>query len=989
MMWNAGQHVFNGHYVIERKLGEGGFGITYLATTPTGDRKVLKTLHDKVLNNPTRYPIERDKLLQNFRKETAILLECRHPNIVRVESFFEEDGLPCIVMEYIEGGTLREQMHQQGALSEAEALQYIQQVGDALTLIHGKKLLHRDINPNNIMRRADIAEAVLIDFGIAREFIRNMPQWHTALATPGYAPLEQYYDQAKRGEFTDVYALAATLYALLTGESPIPSLDRQGELHEQRPDPLRPLIQVNPNVSNRVSDAVIWGMKLDYKQRPKWVGEWLARLLGDNSAATILPPEISETAAFPDPQAVAPPAQTWEGVPINSHYVDQLAFSPDGKMLATYCGGTIKLWDVASGREICTTAAGWAEQRILAEENRVLDSDLFFSSDGKTLVGSGFIWTLESGKITETKVLKSPFKDCYWSNDAVSPSLQVAVSFNTNDNILKLWETITKTEIHTLKIHTSLSGEKVRDVYANQFSPDGRIFASLIYLDGQVEWKRGKDSGLRTRLWEVIKLWEVETGKELCSISLPDVLAETKYAGTFALSSDNRILASNCGDTWRRVIVLWDTATGKELYRFQGFGEQGSQGLGRVVSLTFSLDNQFLAIGDSTGTIALWKLQKGLFGRLTTKKVQTFISEYKSFPRDYAGYLVSLPFSPDGQTLASGFGSKTGGIILWDVKSGQKLKTLPGHSVLNRSVTNDLWFGGEVAVSPDGKTIATKDHFNRMIKLWDTQSGTFRREISYKSHQCYRLGKLAFSRNGEFLVGVLDDPAMMIVWDVLAGEEVELKQYPGRGWWNSGTVNQYGDLVAFVERQPGGQLKIQVLEVRTGQIICTLTGDYKRLERMTFSLDKRLLVAQHSASELSIWDLRTGQLIRAINTENKDQDYREHPILFSPNGEILAIAATENITLWRVSTGEKIHTIQLDTDRLGRSLAFSPDGRTIVFSSGYHNTEMKLWDVQSGSQIGTLGYAPLNSKVTSFHFSSDGKTLVSSYDNGTIQVWQQ
>jgi serine/threonine protein kinase len=212
MAWEPGQHVHD-RYLIERKLGEGGFGITYLAQNPQGELKVIKTLKDKVLNNPTKYPQEREKLLQNFRKEAAILIECRHPNIVLAESFFEEDGLPCIVMEYIKGGSLSEQMYQQGGISEAQTLLYIQQVGEALTFVHNRGLLHRDIKPGNIVLRADGTEAILIDFGLAREFDRIKPQEHTALGTLSYAPLEQvgYYPKVLPGQYTDVYALGECL----------------------------------------------------------------------------------------------------------------------------------------------------------------------------------------------------------------------------------------------------------------------------------------------------------------------------------------------------------------------------------------------------------------------------------------------------------------------------------------------------------------------------------------------------------------------------------------------------------------------------------------------------------------------------------------------------------------------------------------------------------------------------------------------------------
>ncbi len=222
MVWNPGQHLFGDRYIIEKKLGEGGIGITYLAKNRRGELRVIKTLREQILNHPA-WITKQDKLRYDFRDEALRLALCRHPHIVQVENVFDEDNLPCMAMEYIEGQDLGEQITATGALSEAEALKYIRQIGDALTLVHEKGLLHRDLKPNNIMIRASKPEAVLIDFGIARQFIPGGVQQHTQNLTPGYAPPEQYVPDAERGEYIDVYALAATLYSLLTGDLPMPA----------------------------------------------------------------------------------------------------------------------------------------------------------------------------------------------------------------------------------------------------------------------------------------------------------------------------------------------------------------------------------------------------------------------------------------------------------------------------------------------------------------------------------------------------------------------------------------------------------------------------------------------------------------------------------------------------------------------------------------------------------------------------------------------
>ncbi len=168
MVWLKGQQLYGHRYVIERKLGQGGVGITYLAKDKKGNPLVIKTLKDEVMTNPDFIEF-RDKYQRDFEREATRLAVCRHPHIVQIENVFREQSLPCIAMEYIQGEDLWQRVRNRSPLSEAEALGYIQQIGEALTVVHDKGLLHRDLKPQNIMVRSGVSEAVLIDFGIARE----------------------------------------------------------------------------------------------------------------------------------------------------------------------------------------------------------------------------------------------------------------------------------------------------------------------------------------------------------------------------------------------------------------------------------------------------------------------------------------------------------------------------------------------------------------------------------------------------------------------------------------------------------------------------------------------------------------------------------------------------------------------------------------------------------------------------------------------------
>jgi serine/threonine protein kinase len=278
MGWLSGQQLQNGKYTIEKELGEGGFGITYRARDNHGNFVVIKTLNDAIQKRA-----DFAKFQQDFLNEAIKLAKCSHPHIVQIYEVIHENDLWCMVMEYIDGEDLGSFVENQGILSETEALRYIQQIGSALTVVHNNGLLHRDIKPQNIMLRSGKSEAVLIDFGIAREFSQNLTQTHTQMLADGFAPIEQYDKKAKRGAFTDVYALAATLYSVLTGELPTISPMRAigTELAEAK--------KINSSISDRVNQAIIKGMELKPENRPQSINEWLS-LLNMEITSIAIPP---------------------------------------------------------------------------------------------------------------------------------------------------------------------------------------------------------------------------------------------------------------------------------------------------------------------------------------------------------------------------------------------------------------------------------------------------------------------------------------------------------------------------------------------------------------------------------------------------------------------------------------------------------------------------------------------------------------------------
>jgi eukaryotic-like serine/threonine-protein kinase len=267
MIWQPGKKLQGDRYEIKEVLGAGRFSATYRAEILQGEQQgewiVIKAPNDESMQRS-----DFDRLQHVFVRETFKLVKCRHPHIVQAEEPFQEDGIWCIPMKYIAGTTLDKRDRR--LLPEAEAVKYIRQIGAALQVVHDHDLLHRDVTPANIMLRTrnGESEAVLIDFGLAREFDHDLTQTRTEEITPGYTPLELYSRNAKRGAFTDIYSLGATLYNLLTGKIPPSAEDRK--LLNARID--------FQGISRPMKQAIEWALELEPSDRPQSVQEWLEAL---------------------------------------------------------------------------------------------------------------------------------------------------------------------------------------------------------------------------------------------------------------------------------------------------------------------------------------------------------------------------------------------------------------------------------------------------------------------------------------------------------------------------------------------------------------------------------------------------------------------------------------------------------------------------------------------------------------------------------------
>ncbi|MCM1087137.1 MAG: BspA family leucine-rich repeat surface protein [Muribaculaceae bacterium] len=281
--------ILAGKYVIKNVLGQGGFGITYLAESyKTGLKAAVKEFFPETMAMRSTASIEvrtytderRDNFrfgMESFLEEAKVLAQFQgNPHIVGVQEYFEENGTAYFVMDYIEGIDFKTYIKQNGGkLSWEEVWKIMSPVMDALDAVHKKGLVHRDVTPDNIFISND-GMVKLIDFGAARYSLGDRSKSLDVILKPGYAPKEQYTRRGKQGAFTDVYSAAACFYSALCGYIPPESLDRMEE------DDLVPLSNRGVNLPDRADEAIIKALEVRAEDRYQTMAAFKQAVMGEN-----------------------------------------------------------------------------------------------------------------------------------------------------------------------------------------------------------------------------------------------------------------------------------------------------------------------------------------------------------------------------------------------------------------------------------------------------------------------------------------------------------------------------------------------------------------------------------------------------------------------------------------------------------------------------------------------------------------------------------
>ena len=291
-----------GRYTIEGVLGQGGFGITYLGIDELHEKKVaikeffpqgIVTRNIEYQDTVTvTFVGEKDnyeKGKERFLKEARTMAKfSKDEGIVKALDFFEINNTAYIVMEYLEGVTLKQYLAENKRIDAEDLVELLVPLIESLDEIHSQGLIHRDISPDNIMVLPD-GRIKLMDFGAARDYTEFGEKSLSIVLKPGYAPPEQYQTHGVQGPWTDIYALCATMYKCITGENPPDAIDRLVDDH------LKKISTFGITVSPQIEEAIIKGMSVAAKDRYQNVGDFCEDLYGGYEERSVLGAEESQS----------------------------------------------------------------------------------------------------------------------------------------------------------------------------------------------------------------------------------------------------------------------------------------------------------------------------------------------------------------------------------------------------------------------------------------------------------------------------------------------------------------------------------------------------------------------------------------------------------------------------------------------------------------------------------------------------------------------
>jgi WD40 repeat protein/serine/threonine protein kinase len=979
-----------GPYRLMEQIGEGGFGLVFVAeqTHPVRRKLALKVI---------KPGMDTREVVARFEAERQALALMDHPNIATVhDAGATPSGRPYFVMELVRGVSIT-QFCDDHHLPPRDRLGLFADLCAAVQHAHQKGVIHRDLKPSNVLVTSHDGKPVVkvIDFGVAKAVGPALTDntVYTRFAQMVGTPLYMSPEQAGSSGLdvdtrTDIYALGVLLYELLTGTTPF-DVER---LRSAGYDEIRRIIREEEPArpSTRMSTVGLAATTAS-ANRGTDPRKLSALIRGELDWIVMKALEKDRTRRYETASAFAADIRRYlfdepvQACPPSSWYRIRKFARRNRAGVLTAAGVALGIL-LAVGSAFVVQAA--SKERIKGEQQQTKDAldrekqvndDLVKSlerevrakyrqnvqlADRELEAGNvgragelldecpitlhGWEWHYLKRRHYREPVAFRGHTD-WVAAVAFSPDGTRAVSASAVSMIvgdIKVWDTTTGKTIRMLPAHLG-------PVSGVDYSSDGKIIASAGW-DGVV------------RLWDT-STWETRRKLE----------GHAGYVACVAISPDSRLVASGGED---RTVRLWDAATGKEMHVLRGH----AGGLGK---LAFAPDGHTLVSASVDETVRVWDVESG-------KELHTL--------RGHAGTVLAVAYSRDGRRLASaGF---DGGVRVWDPASGE----------LVRAIRADALFAMGLAFNRDGTRLAVGG-WDKTVKLFDPDTGE--EVLSLRGGHTDMVTAVAFSRDGRLLASASLDRTVR-VWDATPGGGTE----GGEGLVLRGD----GDPLHALAYSPDGRHlastgfdgAVTLWDPLTGKELVTLRGEGGPIFSLGFSRDGRRLVAASIRGFVKVWDVATrkelatfrGNLgtaaispdgrqvawtregglveVRDVDTGRRLKEFVTHPapvigIAYSPAGRHLVTTSWDKTArVWDAATGAGVLTLTGHA-HVVQFAVFSPDGKRLATTSWDHTA--KVWDAATGKELYTLrGH---KERVLGVAYSPDGKSLATgSYDN-TVKIW--
>jgi WD40 repeat protein len=999
-------------YAILGELGRGGMGVVFRAWQTSLNRLVaLKVLLPG--------PCAGHDQLARFRVEAEAVGRMQHPNIVHVYEVGQQDGGPFLTMEFMAGGNLAQKLAGT-PLPPRLAAELLETVARAAHYAHQQGILHRDLKPANILLTPEGVPKIT-DFGLAKDLDFESGQTGTGaiLGTPSYMAPEQATGHTRDiSPATDIYALGAVLYELLTGRPPFQGATPLETLEQVRKQEPVPPARLQPNCPRDLQTICLKCLeKAPGRRYPSALGlaDDLRRFL-DGKPILARPVGMAERAVKWTRRRPALAALLGVSVLALLALVGAAVALWYNTRLQAAVAEADTLRDEADRqrnradalRARIQYAADMNLARLLWQEGQAARVLELLEAHPEQEGLRGFEWHYLR-RLCGANLLTLRGHSNWVNGVAYSPDGHRLASASV-DKTIKVWDTDTGKELLTL----TSPGFQARAI---AYSPNGRLLAAAGTRFGEAKKPPSR----------MLKVWDANTSQELLTVT-----GDTGAYECVAFSPDGQRLATGSWDRSMNVRV-WDL-TGHEVCHLPADTW--------VSGVAFSPNGQELAFGGSDKSVHIWDLTKG--AEVRTLRRHTAGIESVAYSPDgnrlasagndrtvriwepstgkevhnlqgHSGSVLGVAFSPDSRRLASASGAFTQGEVkVWDVEAGHEIVQYRGHGgparclafhpdgkrlasgsqdstvkVWDTTVLESVVFRGHtgdvlsLSFSPDSRRLATG---SLTVKIWDAGSGQL---LSTLPRQARRVTSLEFSPKGNYLVSVGDDKGVK-VWDASTGQEI-------------GTILTKEMVWGLAFSPDGARLatthlnNAKIWDVATGKEIISVAGHQQSMRCVAFSPDGALLATGGSGpprivdgsgygplhGDLRIWEADSGRLVHAFDVHSESVA----SLTFSPDGKTLATASYDKtIKLWDPATGKELLSLYGHTDPV-RLIAFSPDGTRLASAGGERNKpgEVKLWDLTTGMEV--FAFRGLAAQITALAFSPDGRRLASASLDKSVIVW--